>query len=207
MGVVRVGAIVALGLAIVVVGAYLVIPHSNRHLDGDGPLGSGDGPGHSSFASDPIGSHSTEFTYGVTLCLVSGDNPAVIESVTPDRTLGSGFTYLGMGLRVFSPSNGHEPIISYWAYPPPPGVVPDQIRPVVGFAVTTPCVADPSAELTELLIGISAVGNDGGGWEGLDVAYSSGGQQLVVFINHDLLICGASLPDQCRGPGGSPNPS
>ena len=86
----------AVVLATLVVVTYLKNPRSNRHLDGDGPLGSGDGPSHSSFASDSVDSRSTEFTYGVTLCLVSGDTPAVIESVRPDRTVGTGFRLLGM---------------------------------------------------------------------------------------------------------------
>ena len=66
-----------------------------RHADGGGPLASKNIPDdwESFYAARVEG--ITSWTYGVPLCLAQGTTPAVITSVAPAATIGSGFTSLG----------------------------------------------------------------------------------------------------------------
>lgn len=56
------------------------------------------------------------------------------------------------------------------------------VRPLWGFAVTPPCTDDPTKPYTELLIGLGAVGGDGGGWRGVDIGYTVGGRHRVTAL-------------------------
>jgi hypothetical protein len=195
-------AIAVLGLAVLAF-AFLV-GQPVRHLDGAGPLASRNDPGHESFAALPLDGVAS-WTYGTRLCLASGAEPAIIDTVTPDAKIGTGFTVLGVRVRQFVPSPTHELVISTDAFPPPAREVPDTLYEAHGYAVSTPCTDEVGAPFTELLVGLGRKGDDGGGWKGIDIAYTVGGRRMVVFLNHDLLVCGTSLGDMCRAPG-SPSP-
>ena len=188
-------AIVALSLA-----AVALTAPSSRHLDGAGPLASHDGDGSEMMAVDPDApGHPTSWTYGLRLCLASGTEPAVIKSVGPAQSVGSGYRSLGAGIRRFTPTTDHTPVIGLPVWPPDPKVVPDQLAPIDGYAVTTPCSQDPQAPYTELLIGLGRQGTDGGGWNGVDVAYRVGRAERILAIDQKLFICGPAVAAQCAG--------
>ncbi len=192
------GAVIALGLALLVLAAP-----PERHLDGAGPLASLNGPGSEMMAVDPAAAgHPTSWTYGLRLCLASGTDPAVIESVTPAVSVGTGYRFLGAGIRRFQPTQDHTTVISLSAWPPPRDEVPDTLADIHGYAVTTPC-SQPvnSAPYTELMIGLGLDGDDGGGWNGIEVGYTVAGRHRVLVIAHDLFICGPAVAAQCAGPG------
>ena len=75
-----------------------------------------------------------------------------------------------------------------------------------GYSVKTACTDAPSAPYTELLIGLGLQSHDGGGWRGIEIAYSVAGRHHVLVLNHDLLICGSAVAADCAGPGGSGAP-
>lgn len=199
----RLGAIIALGLAILLIvagAAWLRQPGSERHLDGEGPLGDEGGPAGWTKINDSVGGTLTAWSYGIRLCRFSGDQPAVLDSVSPDSTVGSGFSFLGAKVRAFTVDwvdSKHTPIISVAGYPPPTNYVPDELHDVKGFEVTSPCNHPPEGTYTELIVGLGRVGDDGGGWKGIDVAYTVGGQRHVLVLDIGLFICGPETP--CQG--------
>jgi hypothetical protein len=184
-------------LVVLVLVAVLVLPRASggRHADGDGILASNGTSGfHNSYGRDR---HSTgPVTGAIRLCLQRGTEPAIIESIGPDEVVGSSWRLLGASVRVFTPSEGHSPIISMDGYPP---ALPDTLQPAVGFGVTTPCgdVASGVA-YTELLIGLEPTDPAGGGWDGIDVTYRVGGTESVLVVGQAFVQCGtAPLPDYC----------
>ncbi len=187
-------AAVALGAAFVVVAMQ-----PDRHADGAGALASLGHPGYEAMAVDPKAGGSA-WTYGLPLCLADLSAPALIQSVGPVRSVGSGFTFFGARLREFSPSRDHMPIISVPGYPPPAAQVPDATVEAVGARVTTVCSAELPSRYTELLIGLGLTSDDGGGWKGIEVRYSVDGRSRTLVIDHDLLICGASVSAECSRP-------
>jgi len=46
-------------------------------------------------------------------------------------------------------------------------VLPDTLHDINGYDVTTQCSLDPDAPFTELLIGMTVINTDGGGWHGV----------------------------------------
>jgi hypothetical protein len=183
------------GAALVAGAAFLILTQPPAvHADGAGPLGSLGGPGHESMSVDPLGAETRSWTYGLRLCIAQGDRPATLRRVAPLATLGSGFHEVGIGLRTFTPTPDHEPIISVDGYPPPPSEVPDALAEVDGYVVETACRNGPRDAYTELLIGLAADGDDGGGWKGIKVTYEIDGRTRTVTLDHDLLICGRSNP-------------
>ena len=196
-------AVIVLGLGAVAVLSLVAIRGlggSERHGDGDGPLGSNGVPiGEGMRVNPTVG--PTTWTYGVPLCLVSGDQPAILESVGPTVSVGSGYQVLGTGVREFDATPDHNGIISVDPWPPPTAQVPDPISPVAGFAVSTPCTHGAFGPATELLVGLAVTSADGGGWQGIEVSYTAGGRHHVLVLNHDLMICGQSV--DCSLPTGS----
>lgn len=176
--------------------AYMRIQGPERHADGDGPLASYEG-GYEAMKVTRVPG-VTSWTYGLRLCLESGDQPAILEAVEPAVTVGSGSRYLGSGVREWTPTSTHEPIIGVDGWPPPSSFVPDRVHEIRGFAVSTSCVNGPREPYTELLVGLGVVSSDGGGWRGIEVSYRVGGRHRVLLLNHDLMICGASV--DCSGP-------
>jgi hypothetical protein len=200
----RRGAFVALATAVSVAlaAAFAVVALlPDRHADGAGAVASRGGPGGEAMAVDPRGGGSA-WTYGMRLCVTDRAAPAVIQSVGPVRTIGSGFRFLGARLREFYPSRDHMPIISVSGYPPPAAHVPDATVEAVGARVTTLCSMEYPSDYTELLIGLGLTSDDGGGWKGVEVRYTAGGRSRTLVVDHDLLICGASVPD-CSPPASS----
>ena len=174
-----------------------------RHPDGGGPLGSlGDSHGSIAIGFDPKLGGPT-WTVGVQLCLAQGDQPATLDgSITPTRSVGSDFRYLGAYVREFRAfQNGVTPIGSVDGFPPRiPGPLLD---PVKGFTVRYRCQPqnpDWSIPYTELLIGFGrGTGSSGGGWMGVDVGYTAGGHHHVVSLGYDFLICGSAAPARFCG--------
>lgn len=189
----------AAGIAVLVVVAalaavMLVMRSWSVHPDGSGLLASANRQMHEAMSVDPKGSGVGSWTFGMRLCLSGAGGPAVLRQVGPGETVGTGFRELGTGIRVFTPTPSHEPIISVSAYPPPAAQMPDALAKVDGYAVTTPCSNTPRQEYTELLVGLGMAGDDGGGWKGVKISYEAGGHTFTVLIDHDLLICGRSDP-------------
>jgi hypothetical protein len=199
------GAAIVAGLGVIVAlgPAWLGSWAAESHADGAGPLASVNDPAEAlSDAVDPTLSHAGSWTFGMRLCIASGASTPVIESVAPHQSVGRGYRFLGALVREFVPSPNDSPIISVDYYPPSPSQVPDTLHDIFGYAVTTLCSLDPNAPYTELLIGLTLTSNDGGGWQGVDVAYTIGGRHRILVINNGVLICGDSVP-QCRHGAGA----
>ena len=162
-------------------------------------MGSIGHPGYEAFKADPA-SGVTSWTYGVPLCLMPGTGPAVLESVGPRSTLGSGFAFLGAGVREFTLTPEHTFIISTDPWPPPTSVVPDPMKAAPGLAVSGPPCSQyqNGSPYTELLIGLGWTSPDGGGWEGIEITYTVDGSRHVLVLDHDLMICGTSV--DCGSP-------
>jgi len=180
---------------------------TDHHLDGQGPLASTGDPHHQeASAFDAV--KGGPWTLGYQLCLFQGDQPAVIESVAPTKTVGDGFRFLGAQVRQFAPTRSHTPILSLDGYPP---ALPDTLHPAKGFSVTTPCSKNGlPPTYTELLIGFDRASTaGGGGWRGIDVTYATGGRRHVVTLGYDILICGSAVTDEPHlcGPAPSSLPS
>jgi hypothetical protein len=168
------------------------------HVDGDGPLGSYGVVTSDAISVDPsIGAPS--WSFGVALCHNSGVSKPVVKSVEPTTTIGTGFALAGMGIRRFERSNDNPPIMSTHPWPPPRSQVRQDLHEVSGFRVVSACTDAPVDDYTELFIGLSRVGTDGGGWEGLAVHYTVDGRDYILLIDHGMGICGDSL--SCEIPG------
>lgn len=181
-----------------------------HHADGEGPLASLNRPGtHIRMTVDRT--PSSVWTFGYELCLAQGDQPAIIDSVGPTQTIGSGFTYLGSLIRTFDVQPGvdssHEAISSVDGFPPPTKYAPDYLRDAIGYPVSVLCAAGPPVTYTELLVGFAATGPDGGGWLGIDVGYSVGGRHYTVSFRYDQLICGTSTEAKCPNSTATPSAS
>jgi hypothetical protein len=188
-----VASLVGLALVVGVIAVGTAALGSQTHADGSGPLGSLGSPGYESMSVDPA-SGATSWTFGIRLCLAQGTAPAVLTTVSPLATLGSGFRNLGSKIRTFRPTTTETSIISVGGYPPPTDTVPGPLGEVAGYSVTTPCTNGPADPYTELLVGLAREGSDGGGWKGIRVEYSVEGRTPVLELDHELLICGDSNP-------------
>jgi hypothetical protein len=197
--------IAGLGMLALIGLAWAIFPQDlptalERHADGEGPLGSLGVPGHDSMSVDPA-SGATTWTFGLRLCKVSGQTSPVLQSMSPIKEVGTGFRYLGSGVRLFRVSDDDSPLIGVDGWPPPKHFVPDRIAQLSGFVVSTDCSAgERGSDYTELLIGLERVGTDGGGWEGIEIRYSMDGRSYTLLVDHDMKICGASvsceIPDE-----------
>jgi hypothetical protein len=139
------------------------------------------------------------------LCVESPGARAVIEDVEPHRVIGSGFRVAGIRIHDFTRSQTEEPIIGVAGYPPHFGSGTSDAR---GYVVDLSCPHRPEGRNIELIVGLTAVGSDGGGWLGADVSYSVAGQRYVLEIANNMIICGtATQAEWCSGPrhaSGSP---
>lgn len=151
------GASVALVAALVGVGFVVISGLVNggpqRHLDGQGILGSGAAPGNSWNTVWP--SQVTQArSVGIRLRLTQGDNPAVLESISAGGSVGR-IRYLGSYMREFLPTAADPPIGSAAGFPPS---VPDRLVSVRGFVVsnTCPVPGSPSGLYDELVTSVSS---------------------------------------------------
>jgi hypothetical protein len=196
------GAAIVAGLGVIVAlsPAWFGSVAAETHADGAGPLASLNEPGTSlTDAVDPTRSHAGSWTFGMPLCIASGASIPVIDSVAPNQSVGKGYRFLGALAREFVPNSNDTPIISVDYYPPSSSMVPDTPHDIHGYGVTTRCSRDPGAHpYTELLIGMTVINSDGGGWQGVDVGYTVGGRHRILVINYGILICGNSVPQCAR---------
>lgn len=193
-------------VALIAVGAtaYAINRGPDHHVDGAGPLSSL-GPGtRIGNAVDPTA--SGRVTFGVELCLIGGEDVAVIEAIEPSATVGNGFRFVGSLVRTFDPEPGvdsrHEPIGSVDGFPPPDRYAPDHLSDAVGYVVEVRCRHDrPSQTYTELLLGFERTGDTGGGWRGIDVGYAYAGRHRVVSLAYDFCFIGSLVTGECKEAG------
>ena len=197
--------VAAIGVVLVVLSfaaSGWAIANPERHADGAGPLGSLDRLGGPTITVMPTG-QATRWSFGVSLCLASGTEAAVIDSVDPTATIGDGFQSIGALIWQFTPSTSYRPITVVEDFPPQTGAVSASLGDdFLGARVSNPCTNDPNAPVTELLIGIEVGVDpaDGGGWQGVDVGYTVAGRHRILAINRNLLICGTSTVAECSAP-------
>lgn len=183
-------AVVAGSGAIVIALSLLALSNAlpTRHEDGAGPLTSVGAPTKDSIRAEPR-AEVDAWTFGVQLCL-TGDRPAILTAVRPTRAFGSGWALLGTGIRQFVVSASDAPILSTDGWPPSMELDPDPMATTVGYAVTQPCDFPVTGRYTELLIGLGRTGVEGGGWAGIEVAYTVAGRSYVLTLHHEIAICG-----------------
>jgi hypothetical protein len=202
---VAIAAVAAVALIAVGAIAYVLNRGPDHHADGAGPLSSL-GPGTKiGNAVDPTA--SDRVTFGVELCLLSAEDQAVIETVEPSATVGTGFRFLGSLVRTFDPEPGvdspHEPIGSVDGFPPSSKFAPDHLSDAVGYAVQVRCRHDqPPQTYTELLLGFERTDDTGGGWHGIDVGYAYAGRHRFVSLAYDFCFLGSLVTNDCTVAGG-----
>ncbi|MBA3687581.1 MAG: hypothetical protein H0W81_01895 [Chloroflexi bacterium] len=156
-------------------------------------------PTRDSIRADPA-SGAEAWTFGVPLC-VTGSSLAILKMLRPARTVGTGFKFVGSGVRQFVATREDIPILSADGWPPAPEIDPDPMSNVSGFEVTQPCNYTVTGRYAELLIGLAQEGITGGGWEGIEISYSVNGRSFVLVLHHDIAICGTAV--SCSPPGSS----
>jgi hypothetical protein len=193
-------------LAATLGGLWLFLFASNggteKHLDGDGILGStGDPSATNTYAfSATVG--GPRRSVGIPLCLTQGNSAAVLDGyVEPMKTVGHGYVFLGALVRGFRPTQSDPMIATADAFPP---AVPDRLLPLRGFAVTRPCPQNggaSSAVEAQLILGFGrGTGDEGGGWQGVELGYTANGHHYVVVISYNIFMCGTTVPhDDCQG--------
>jgi hypothetical protein len=77
----------------------------------------------------------------------------------------------------------------------PPDHAPNLVA-IEDYEVDFNC-AQRGGDRVELLIGLRASTEDGGGWLGADVTYTVGEQTYVLEIRNEMLICGPVIPELC----------
>ncbi|HZQ49211.1 MAG TPA: hypothetical protein VFB69_02780 [Candidatus Dormibacteraeota bacterium] len=185
-------------LAVVTVVLGQSVPH--RHADGAGVLASLDDSGSEKMAVDRVPGVSA-WSFGMRLCITTSSGAALITSIGPTVSVGTGYRFVGAAARTFKPTPSHEGIISTDGYPPPASVVPDALQNAIGYRVTTPCNNDPTSLYTELIVGLAVTSGAGGGWRGVDVTYTYNGSTYVLAIEFAILICGDAVQADCAVPG------
>jgi hypothetical protein len=163
-----------------------------RHEDGEGPLGSIGGPGYEALGVDPT-TGATSWAFGVRLCVAVADSEVRLRSVVPTRTIGTGARDLGAFIRTFTLAGNHMSIVGVEGFPPGLPDVPDDLFPVADTVVSSACYGSFGDPYTELLVGLGLADSGGGGWNGIDVRYVADGRELILHLNHDLLICGPAV--------------
>jgi hypothetical protein len=188
----RLAAVLALG-ALALSATYVLLaraPHT--HTDGAGPLGSIGSPSHQALGTDPS-TGVREWTYGVPLCVMDPKVSATVHMVEPTQSVGTDFRVRRVLIRAFLETQTHRPIVGVEGYPPPVSEVPDELVQADGYVVRSQCSAGDQGSYTELLIGLEMTGPDGGGWNGIDISYTSQGQERTLHLDQDLLICGPAV--------------
>jgi hypothetical protein len=196
----------AVALSALSVAARSVALGSEHHADGDGPLSSLVPGTRIGNALDPTA--SGRVTFGIELCLLTGEDVAVIDAVGPSGTVGTGFRFIGSLARTFDPEPGvdsrHEPIGSVEGFPPPASFAPDHLSEAIGYRVQVRCRHDqPPQTYTELLLGFEREGDTGGGWRGIDVGYAFGGRHRIVSLAYDFCFEGSAVTSDCTPSAGS----
>jgi hypothetical protein len=189
-----------IALIVISVAARVVALGPEHHADGGGPLSSllpGTRIGN---ALDPTA--SGRVTFGIELCLLTGQDVAVIDAVGPSATVGTGFRFIGSLARTFDPEPGvdsrHEPIVGVEGFPPPATFAPDHLSDAIGYRVQVRCSHDqPPQTYTELLLGFERDGTTGGGWRGIDVGYAFGGRHRIVSLAYDVCFQGSAVTGDC----------
>jgi len=97
---------------------------------------------------------------------------------------------LGVLTREFSETQTHRPIIGVEGYPPSAAEVPDPLVPAQGYVVRSLCSVADVGSYTELIVGLEMTSPDGGGWNGIDIRYTSLGRDRTLHLDQDLLVCG-----------------
>ena len=175
-----------------------------RHRDGEGPLAVLNDP--TGFARMVVARTPGVDTWSfgsMLLCLRLSGTSAVIRAVGPHDSVGSGFQPAGVVIHDFTWSSGAEATISSEEFPPATAV--RTVAPE-GYVVDVECSSPPPDQAAELIVGLTATSDDGGGWLGADVTYSVDGQDYVLEINNEMLICGTSTAKHCEGAPSPPVP-
>lgn len=129
-------------------------------------------------------------TFGFLVC-TQGSGGARVTAVEPKEEIGSGFSVEGVRLVTFAKGEGIT--LATPGYPPRPRPS-DAVQAVKG-AVPVACT-DPD-RLSEIQVGLSTTGPDGGGWGGAVVTFDDGeGRTGSIDIPFRMYLCGTST-DPC----------
>ena len=135
------------------------------------------------------------WSFGMVLCMLEPGEEAVILEIAPHETVGSGFEEVGTAINEFTWSGGGSATISADGFPPSHAPSP---VPANGHVIDTDCASLPGDGGAEVLVGLHATGDDGGGWRGAYVTYTVGDAEYVLEIRNDMLICGDAVAEGCE---------
>ena len=157
-------ALAVLGASLVYHGVTVGQDAAERHLDGEGPLGSVGDPSTSLSGAFDQNAPASRWTLGVPLCLDQGNDPAVLDgTISGTQVIGDGFTYLGAFVREFTPAQGDTPIGGVEGFPPN---VKEPLHNLKGYAVSNRCQSpghrEPSAPYTAHLLGCARLSDNHG---------------------------------------------
>jgi hypothetical protein len=195
-------------LALVVVALFASCTSQVRvHADGDGPLAwTGDSRDVISMdALRPPGNDAITFG-GMNVCVADSRHPATILAVGPVTTVGAPLEVVGIKMRTIPP--GGNLIGSLAGFDP--ASWEGSARDAVGSSVAVQCVNGhfPPSEVSqsELLIGLRATTDDGGGWDGVAITYTYDDKSYTVELSSQIAICAADETWGCYELFGIPRP-
>jgi hypothetical protein len=186
-------ALAALGLVL----AATSCSGAKHHRDGDGPMAAlGDPEGVTTLSVFRVPGVASWSFGSMFLCTTDGE-PAVIDGVKSHDTVGSGFRFAGVRIHDFRYAPDEEPILGVFGFPPD---FPSGTADPIGYVVDVPCPHKADGRVIELIVGLTATSSDGGGWLGVDVAYTLADRHYVLEIANHMLICGSATTAECAGP-------
>lgn len=127
--------------------------------------------------------------FGVEMCVAPGlgVEHVTIDGVEPVETVGRGFSHTGTWL--FGPAPGQAKLISVAGYVP--HLYRDAVTDAVGSAFRYACGGNDRP--LQLLIGLKAIDQEGGGWRGVRISYSvPQGDEFELSVPIEAVLCGAS---------------
>lgn len=127
-------------------------------------------------------------SFGIDLCLLKPGEiaSATIISVEAYETVGDVSSFPSLFV---SGTNPDDQFISQAGYPPT--VAADtESAPAEGAILTQPC--DTPGSFQRVVVGLSASGSEGGGWDGVIVRYTADGREGRLNVPISLFMCGSS---------------
>ncbi len=150
---------------------------------GEGPLrGDGDGVTVSVLRRGSF----DEYSFGVNLCITSGEAEVALIGVAPIEA-GGEFTFLGAVI-ASSASGASMPWGSAAGFPPI-DASEDAFQDIAGYVVGLACEEVSPSRFENLLVGMAGTGEGGGFIRGLAIDYTADGKEYREEVDILLVVC------------------